>query len=95
MTVTDTPLKFLVQVAYHIQDFQLSGASGWMESEAYDITAKPSHKADHEEARLMLRSLLADRFHLVVHRETKEMPIYAVVLATFPLKIPGVSSVLS
>jgi bla regulator protein BlaR1 len=81
ITVTNTPLKVLIQVAYHIQDYQLSGASGWMDSEACDINAKPAHHADNGETRLMMRSLLTDRFHLVIHRETEELPVYALTTA--------------
>jgi uncharacterized protein (TIGR03435 family) len=88
--VTNVPLKQIVQLAYAVQPFQLTGGPDWLESDRWDIVAKaedgnvaplgppgtgPSPLA------LMLQSLLADRFKLKVHRETREMPIYALVLA--------------
>jgi uncharacterized protein (TIGR03435 family) len=85
-------LKFLLAYAYHLNDFQISGASGWIESEHYDIEAKrddPSADGQpilvrDEEGRqlgLMVQSLLADRFKLVLHYETRELPVYALVVA--------------
>src|ERR1700691_545838 len=85
-------LKFLLAYAYHVNYSQISGASGWIESEHYDIEAKrddpsadsqPKLVRDEEgqQLGLMVQSLLADRFKLALHYETKELPVYALVVA--------------
>ena len=70
----------LIQSAYGgINDFQISGGAGWMSSERFDINAKPEGAYNQDQFGLLLQSLLAERFHLVVRRETREMPVYALV----------------
>ena len=84
--------KFLIEFAYDIKDFQISGGPGWLDSEKYDIDAKMDEatieaikKMPREQAveqrRLMLQSLLADRFKLKVTHSSKELPVYALVVA--------------
>jgi bla regulator protein blaR1 len=85
------PLRGLIAGAYHVKVFQIAGAPGWIDSVRYDITAKPAvdtatfrrqpWQAQEQEMGLMLQSLLEDRFHLKFHRETKEIPIYALTVA--------------
>jgi bla regulator protein BlaR1 len=87
-TSKNVPLSTLIQVAYHIQDYQLSGGPGWMASGPFDIAAKADHDADREEIRRMLQALLADRFKLAVRRETKELPIYELVVGKNGSKLP-------
>jgi len=82
LNINNMPLKELIVLAWSIQPFQISGAPAWIESARYDITAKPDHKPKDDEAPLMLQSLLADRFQLKIHHETKELPIYALVVAS-------------
>lgn len=76
-------IRMLIQQAYGIKDFQIAGAPGWAGSERYDIIAKPESGADlgREGLRLMMQALLAERFKLAIHRETKELPIYSLVVA--------------
>ena len=70
----------LVGDAYHRERYQITGAQGWMESERYDLSAYPPGGAPSQEnLRQMLQALLADRFQLKVHLETKERPVYALV----------------
>ncbi len=92
--------KFLIQLAYGVRDFQISGGPGWLDSAQYDIavkTASPdanrppgkdvTELTDSERRtagarlRAMLQSLLAERFQLSVHRETKELPILVLKIA--------------
>jgi uncharacterized protein (TIGR03435 family) len=84
----NTPVKLLITFAYQIQDFQLVGGPGWITSDRFDIVAKmngdpppiiPGSGADH--MMLAMRTLLADRFKLVVHRETRQLEIYALTTA--------------
>lgn len=91
---TNVNTKFLIRVAYHVENFQLSGGPAWMSSDMYDIEARSSggpeadirkmNEAQRDEfekrIQLKLQSLLADRFRLQIHRETKDMPIYEMVV---------------
>jgi uncharacterized protein (TIGR03435 family) len=70
----------LLVYAYSIKSYQLTGP-GWMDSERYEIVAKVPAGVTKEQVRLMMRSLLAERFHLVIHHEQKEMPIYDLTVA--------------
>jgi uncharacterized protein (TIGR03435 family) len=83
-------VRFLMEQAYGLKDSQMSGAPGWIESEHFDIEAKPddafldqklSRDERDRQISLMMQSLLADRFKLVLHHETKELPVYALVVA--------------
>jgi bla regulator protein blaR1 len=92
MTITNIPAKDLIGFAYHVQPFQISGGPGWINSQGYDIQAKvddsvvarlqklpPEERMD--QFRLMLRALLVDRFKLKLDYQTKQLPIYALVVA--------------
>jgi uncharacterized protein (TIGR03435 family) len=81
LTVTNETLRDLIRDAYVLQDFQVVGGPGWTSDDRFDIAAKAEGNADADQTRLMPRSLLAERFHLVVHDETKDMPVYALVRA--------------
>lgn len=92
ITVTNMPLQSLIELAYHIQPFQISGGPPWMDSLHYDIEAKPDIPAKQSDWPVMLQGLLADTFQLVFHHETRELPIYALVLARKDGKLaPGMT----
>jgi uncharacterized protein (TIGR03435 family) len=88
-------LKTLLEIAYDVRDFQVSGGPAWMSSDRYDIQAKAEgrqqgdlrteteeqRKADLDRRRLMIQALLAERLKLAVHKESKESTIYALVVA--------------
>src|SRR5438874_7720365 len=80
INVTNMTLKELIVIAYRIQPYQISGGPPWLDSAHYDITAKPETTPKQDELSLMLQALLADRFQLTLRRETKELPIYALVM---------------
>jgi len=73
-------LEFLLTTAYGVNNFQISGPN-WLASERFDVDATMPPDTTPEQFRLMLQSLLRERFHLAAHRETKEFPGYAIVLA--------------
>jgi uncharacterized protein (TIGR03435 family) len=77
LTAENAPLRLLIQNAYGVQAYQISGGPAWAQSDGYDIEAKGDGKASHAQVLLMLRSLLEDRFQLKVHRETKDLAVYA------------------
>jgi uncharacterized protein (TIGR03435 family) len=81
-------IKMIVQYAFNVQDFQVTGEPSWADSEHYDIVALPPDSSPSrtkkqssfvgtptEEQRQMLQSLLADRFALKYHRETRESSV--------------------
>jgi uncharacterized protein (TIGR03435 family) len=78
-TFTNVSLTMLVQIAYDVKDFQVTAPS-WMDSTRFDIQAKVPAGATRDDFRTMLRNLLAERFKLVAHKETKEAAIYALVV---------------
>ena len=73
-------LQDYVRMAYRVKDFQVQGPS-WMESTRFDIEGKLPEGTTENQAPEMLQTLLADRFHLTLHRETKDHAIYALVAA--------------
>ena len=81
LNINNMPLKELIVLAWRIQPFQISGEPAWIESARYDISAKSEGNPKQDEIPLMLQSLLADRFQLKIHHETKELPVYALVVA--------------
>jgi uncharacterized protein (TIGR03435 family) len=79
---TNVPLRLLLRQAFNVQEFQLVGAPDWAGSDRFDVVAKaPDGDFNADVMRPMLRSLLAERFHLAVHNETRDMPVYALVKA--------------
>jgi len=79
LRVQNSTLKECIQWAYNVQESQVSGPS-WMESERFDIVAKSAGEAPIEQLRLMLQTLLRERFKLALHRERKELPGYALLV---------------
>lgn len=84
-TAINVTLRMLVKTAYGVHDDQIAGGPSWIETERFDITAKaegnPPSSVFRDQARLMLRRALADRFKLVLRTERREIPIYALVVA--------------
>jgi len=76
-------VKSLITFSYQLKENQLSGLPAWAESERFDVTAKPESGAgtSTDELRARVRALLAERFALSMHKETKELPIYVLVIA--------------
>jgi uncharacterized protein (TIGR03435 family) len=73
-------LKSILLRAWSVKNYQVV-APAWLDSERYDIAAKVPPGATREQIPPMLRNLLAERFKLTVHRSTKELPVYALVVA--------------
>jgi uncharacterized protein (TIGR03435 family) len=93
LVVTNSPLKGLIAAAFGMADIQalipvrILGGPDWIDSQRYDIDAKARAEFQFapggppKDPPLMLRSLLEERFKLVTHRETREMPIFELVVA--------------
>ena len=80
LTVTYTTLRIAVSWAFDVQFFAVVGGPDWADSDRFDIAAKAEGSPSGREMRLMLRSLLNDRFKLRTHLESREMPAYALVI---------------
>ncbi len=80
-------LRYLIQNAYGLRAFQLTGGPGWIDSAHFDIEAKADGDPSPAQMRLMMQALLADRFKLTAHRETKELPVYELTAAKGGLKL--------
>ena len=87
-SATNISLKMLLQAAYGIREDLISGAPSWADSARYDIDAKVAgpdvdtlKKLSPEQRRSMLQPMLEERFKLVVHKETKQLPVYDLVVA--------------
>jgi uncharacterized protein (TIGR03435 family) len=77
-TARATTVVFLLEWAYGIQPWQHSDGPGWLSSERFDVIARAGHDAPESEMKQMVRTLLAERFGLKLHRESKEMPAYVI-----------------
>ena len=80
MTVKNVSLKVLVEAAYGVQGSRVVGGPGWVSSDRFDIEAKGTAGASKPQVWLMLRSLLADRFKVILRNEVRELPLYSLEL---------------
>ncbi len=81
LNVVNNPISNVIRNAYGIAFYQLIGAPDWIDSDRYDIEAKGPATAGHKEMMLMIQTLLADRFAMRAHFETREMPAYILTVA--------------
>jgi uncharacterized protein (TIGR03435 family) len=86
VTFTSVPLKRLIAWAYKVYEFQLIGP-GWLDNTYVDISAKYPPDTKDEQRHLMLRTLLEDRLKLEVHRESRPMQGYALVIGKKGFKL--------
>jgi uncharacterized protein (TIGR03435 family) len=84
-TATNVTLRMLMRTAYEAHEDQVIGGPNWTSSERFDIVGKAEGNRPtttfRDQARLMLRQLLADRFKLALHHEIRDISIYALVIA--------------
>ncbi len=74
-----TTLEYLLEWAYDVQRPQHSASPSWIETDRYQIIAKSDADASDERMKQMVRTLLAERFHLKLHREPKEMTAFVLL----------------
>ena len=87
LTLNNVSLRRCIRGAYGIAEPQVIGGPRWVDDERWDISAKADHPAGDSEISLMFQSLLAERFKLAVHNETRDLRGYALVLAKGGLKV--------
>ena len=98
VNAVNMPVRPIITFAYQLAQYQLIGGPGWLATDRYDLVAKMEQDVDPASIipgantpspmQLALRSLLEERFKLRVHRETRDMDIYALVMAK-PGGAPG------
>jgi uncharacterized protein (TIGR03435 family) len=84
ISANGVPVRLLMRQAFgQLQDFQLVGGPAWINSDRFDIEAKleGGGPMTPQSIQSVLRQILEERFALKVHRETRELPIYALMLA--------------
>jgi uncharacterized protein (TIGR03435 family) len=79
----NTTLNDLVVFAYELHARQIAGGPDWAETQKYDVTGQPEAQGapNLTQLRGMIRQLLTDRFKLAFHREQRELPVYAIIVA--------------
>src|SRR5579862_3112357 len=79
--MTNEPVMLLIRQAFRLQNAQIAGAPGWVDSDRYDIEAKTGRPEKIQPAQLgpLMQDLLRERFHLKFHREMRELPVLALV----------------
>jgi uncharacterized protein (TIGR03435 family) len=80
-TATNVTPAMLINLAYDLKPHQMVGGPDWINSEHFDIEAKADGNPPKEQMNLMMQSLLADRFKLAAHHDTRQLPVYLLVLS--------------
>jgi uncharacterized protein (TIGR03435 family) len=73
-------LKLMIMAAYGVQDDLVIGGPAWLDADRFDVVAKAVPDTPDATLYLMLRTLLAERFHLAIHNEDKALPAYALTV---------------
>jgi uncharacterized protein (TIGR03435 family) len=95
--VINATLKDLIETAYDARELQILGVPAWASATKYDVTATPGTHPEgaavsqpgNNNVRLKVQAMLKDRFQLQLHRETRSVPVYSLVVARGSIK-PGV-----
>ena len=83
-------LRSLVQIAYRLKDYQVTGGPLWADADRFDIIARAPGPADDPELIDMMKTLLADRFQLAFHKESKQFPGYDLMVTRKGFKLTAV-----
>ena len=86
VTYTAVDLKLYLGMAFRLRNYQIS-APDWMTSGRWDISAKLPTGADSKQIPEMLQALLRDRFRMKMHRESHDLPVYALTLGKGEVKM--------
>ena len=79
LTMRDVPLRYMLEWAYDLKDYEVAGPE-WIKADTrYDVVAIAPGPATDEEMRPMLQTLLTDRLQIKLHRETRELPVYVLL----------------
>ena len=86
VTLRNVTLSSALQWAYNVKEYQVTGP-GWIKDYRYEISAKSATPTSEDQMRKMLQALLADRFKVTLHHETKDLTVYALTVAKGGLKM--------
>jgi uncharacterized protein (TIGR03435 family) len=86
VTFSYTTLAHAILWAYDVRSYQVSGPE-WIWQDRYEIEAKTEHRVTVEQLRMLMQGLLADRFHLAVHRDSPLKPVYELVAGKGGVKL--------
>lgn len=86
--VTNIPLRVLISQAYAMRGSEVIGGPAWLDTDRFDIVGKMPRPGSPF---VLVRAMLADRFKLVTHKETRQLPIYALVIARRDGRLPNFS----
>ena len=83
VTTTGVTVNWMIKLAFNVHANQISGGPAWLDSERYDTVGKSDipGEPNRDQMKLMIQKLLGDRFQLRFHKEKKELPVYAMVVA--------------
>ncbi len=93
MRAEHVPLRFLIRFAWDLSDDRIAGGPKWVSDEFFDIEATPDTLLAPEPnngngpVRAMLRDLVAERFHMACHFESRELPVYVLTVARSGLRV--------
>jgi uncharacterized protein (TIGR03435 family) len=88
----NVPLRYAVEWAYDLKDYEISGPDWINVEERYDIIAKAAGPATNEQMKPMLQVLLLERFKMNVHREIRDLPVYVLLPGRGPAKVTPASA---
>jgi uncharacterized protein (TIGR03435 family) len=87
LDMTNIPLRRLIRQAYNIHESQIIGGPDWIGTQGFDLSATIAGTATPETRRMMMQTLLRDRFKLTFHAERRDMPVYALIVARSDRKL--------
>jgi len=79
---TNVTVRSLITTAYDLRPSQVVGGPSWLDAERFDVNARAAASVPDSAFPTMIQAMLVDRFQLGVHRETRELPVYALVQRT-------------
>jgi uncharacterized protein (TIGR03435 family) len=88
LTVRNVSLKTLIETAFKMQDERIAGGPAWWTADRFDVIAKGSADQSRDQVLAMLCTLLATRFKLATHRETRDLPFYSLEVPKNVAKLP-------
>jgi uncharacterized protein (TIGR03435 family) len=87
-SAANVPVRQLIRMAYQLQDFQIVGGPDWANQDAFDVEGRfdpaaslPGFDSPAQKMFAMLKTLLRDRFGMVAHMDTRELPVFVLTLA--------------
>jgi len=88
----NVPLRYALEWAYDMKDYEISGPDWMNVEERYDIIAKAAGPATNDQMKLMLQTLFLERFKMNVHRETRDLPVYLLLPGRGPARVKPASA---